>query len=646
MSAFPHLFTPLRLGPIELPARIVSTSHQTSLVHDHLPTEDLVGYHAERAAGGAGLIVLEATAVHPSGLLTPHTLGGYLPGIVDGYRRLAAAVRPHGTRLGVQLFHGGREQITSPPRAPALAPAAVPSGRFRVEPRGLRDREVEELVTGYALAAGLAVEGGLDAVEVSAAHGYLLEQFLDPELNVREDAWRDGAAFVRAVLRAVRHAAPGLALGVRLSGDSPRCGRIAELAESEGVDYLSVALGRSSSYLGSSLIVPPPPVVEDAVGEALSGLPTALPVIATSRIVDVAAAERIVASGAAAAVGMTRALIADPRLPAKARRGDPDAVVRCIGCNVCIAHYHAGTPIACAVSPRTGRELRLSPTRPCERPLRLVVVGAGPAGLSAATEARRAGHEVVLLERGERIGGQLALAIGTPGGDGIARAFVDSHRRTEVRLGVDVTSAAIADHEPDAVVVCTGARPCETALPLHDLAVVAAWDVLCNRLLQASETAGRVVVADWGGDPSGLDAAELLAARGLDVTLAIASVSVGEGVHQYRRNLYLQRLYRAGVTILQHHELRSASEGRVTLANVFAPELETHVEAGLLVTALGRVPNDELAVELRGNGYRVEEAGDCLGPRSLEEAILEGVLAARRASGAAAPLEAAPEVLT
>jgi 2,4-dienoyl-CoA reductase-like NADH-dependent reductase (Old Yellow Enzyme family) len=399
VTAFPALFTPLRLGPIELPARIVSTSHQTSLVHHHLPTDDLVAYHAERARGGVGLILIEATAVHPSGLLTPHTLGGYLPEIVDGYRKLAAAVRPHGTRLGVQLFHGGREQITSPPRAPALAPSAVPSGRFRVEPRGMRAEEVEELVAGYAGAAALAAEGGLDAVEVTAAHGYLFEQFLDPDLNRRTDGWADGAAFLRAVLRAVRDAAPGLALGVRLSADSPRAARIAEVAGSEGVDYLSAALGRSSSYLGSSMIVPPPPVVEGVVTESLAGLPRTATLIATSRIVDVASAEHLVASGVVDAVGMTRALITDPELPSKARRGDAASIVHCIGCNVCIAHYHAGTPIACAVNPRTGRELELPATVRADRPRRIVVVGAGPAGLAAAVEARRAGHDVVLLER-------------------------------------------------------------------------------------------------------------------------------------------------------------------------------------------------------------------------------------------------------
>ena len=336
----------------------------------------------------------------------------------------------------MQLFHGGREQITSPPRAPALAPSAVPSGRFRIEPRALRGDEVEELVAGYALGARLAAEGGLDAVEVTAAHGYLFEQFLDPALNRRADQWANGEELLRVVLRAVRAAAPGLALGVRLSADSPRAVLIAELAASEGVDYVSAALGRSSSYLSSSLIVPPPPVVENAVAESLAGLPRSVSLVATSRIVDVAAAERLVASGVADAVGMTRALIADPELPAKARRGEEDSIVRCIGCNVCIAHYHAGTPIACAVNPRTGRELTMPGSRSVERPKRLVVVGAGPAGLAATAEARRAGHDVVLLERDDRIGGQMALALETPGGGGIARALVDGYRSTEVLLGV------------------------------------------------------------------------------------------------------------------------------------------------------------------------------------------------------------------
>ncbi len=628
---FDRLLSPLRLGPAELPNRIVSTAHQTTLVHDHLPTDDFVAYHEARARGGVGMIVLEASAVHPSGLLTPHTLGGYLPGIAAGYERVAAAVRPHGARLFVQLFHGGREQIASPPRSPALAPSAVPSRRFLVEPRALRTQEVEELVAGYARAAELAAAGGLDGVEISAAHRYLIEQFFTPELNSRGDEWRDGKRFLLEVIRAVRAAAPELCLGVRLSADSEAALRIASLLVDEDVDYLSVVLGESSTYLGSVGIVPPPPVVESAIEEPARRFRIGKPLIATSRVVDPAEAERLIAEGCADAVGMTRALIADPDLPSKVRAGRREDVVRCIGCNGCIAHYHAGTPIACSISPRTGRERTLPRPQPVREPRRLVVVGAGPAGLAAAVESGLAGHEVVLLDRAARIGGQIALAGAAPGHAELAASLCSNYERlllaagVDVRLGTSAGADAVAELGPDVVVVATGARPYEPPLPLEDILVTQAWDVLRGAVPENRS----VVVADWGGDPSGLDAAEMLRASGNEVTLAVASVTVGQSIHQYQRNLYLQRLYRSGVRVEHHLELVSAAGGEVQFRNVFAHELGVSLPADLLVLSLGRVPEDRLGSELSARGLRVEEAGDCRSPRSLEEAILEGTLAAR-----------------
>ncbi len=190
-----------------------------------------------------------------------------------------------GRELFVQLLHGGREQIAGPPRPPALAPSPVPSPRFHAEPRALRAAEIEELIAGYARSAELAASAGLDGIEISAAHRYLVEQFLDPELNLREDEWREGSRFLAAVLDAVRAAAPGLCVGVRLSADSPRARTIAALAEAGGADYLSFALGDSSTYLGSIGIVPPPPVEEAAIGRLT--FESRLPRIATSRVVDV-----------------------------------------------------------------------------------------------------------------------------------------------------------------------------------------------------------------------------------------------------------------------------------------------------------------------------------------------------------------------
>jgi 2,4-dienoyl-CoA reductase-like NADH-dependent reductase (Old Yellow Enzyme family)/thioredoxin reductase len=627
-----RLFSPLRVGPVEVPNRIVSTAHQTTLVHEHLPTEDFVAYHDARARGGTGLIVLEATAVHPSGLLTPHTLAGYRAEIVPELARVAEAVHRHGTRLFVQLFHGGREQISSPPRAPALAPSAIPTPRFHVEPRALSADEIDAVVQGFARSAELAAKAGLDGVEISAAHEYLAAQFFTPGLNRRDDEWGEPARFLLTILTAVRRAAPELALGVRLSADSKAAAAVVgEVAAA--VDYLSVALGASSTYRGSTGIVPPPPVPENAIAELTGPFRLGPPLVATSRIVDPIEADRLVAEGLCDATGMTRALITDPDLPRKARDGRLDDVLRCIGCNACIAHYHAGTPIACAQNPRTGRERTIGPPPRSATRRRIVVVGAGPAGLAAAAEAGAAGHEVVLLERGERIGGQIALAGVAPMHAELARSLTRNYRRlleaanVETRLGTHASSESIAALAPDAVVVATGARPYEPDLPLAGIEVMQAWDVLGGPPARDR----RVVVADWGGDASGLACADLLQAAGNDVTVAVGSAALGETLHQYQRNLYAARLYRGDVRLVHHLELVAADRGAVRFRNVFARELESELQADLLVLALGRVPDRALATPLAGAGVEVHEAGDCLGPRGLEEAILEGTLAAQEA---------------
>lgn len=629
-----RLFSPLGVGPVELPNRIVSTAHQTTLVHEHLPTDDFVAYHEARARGGTGLIVLEATAVHASGLLTPHTLAGYREEIAPALRRVAEAVRPHGTRLFVQLFHGGREQIASPPRVPALAPSAIPTQRFHVEPRALSDAEIAELVAGFARAAELAAAAGLDGVEVSAAHGYLAAQFFTPELNRRGDDWAEGSRFLLAVVDAVRAAARGLALGVRLSADSGAARAVAPLLAGR-VDYLSVALGDSSSYRGSTGIVPPPPVAENAIAEPAGAFQLGVALVGTSRVVDPVEADRLVGEGRLDAVGMTRALITDPDLPSKARAGRLADVLRCIGCNACIAHYHAGTPIACTQNPRTGRERTLPrPARAGAR--RVLVVGAGPAGLAAAAEAGAAGHDVVLLERGTRIGGQLALAGAAPMHAELARSLRRNYERLLEVGGVELRLETAADQdtvralEPDAIVLATGARPFEPDLELNGVDSVQAWAVLAG----PPPRGRRVVVADWGGDAAGLACAEILTAAGNEVTLAVGSAALGEGLHQYQRNLYAARIYRSGVRVEHHLELAGADRGRVRLANVFAPELETALAADLLVLSLGRVPERGLVEQLAADGVEVHEAGDCASPRSAEEAVLEGTLAARRASQA------------
>jgi 2,4-dienoyl-CoA reductase-like NADH-dependent reductase (Old Yellow Enzyme family) len=632
VEALDHLLAPLAIGPTTLPCRIVSTSHQTTLVADHLPTDDFVAYQGARAAGGAGLIVMEAVAVAPSGLLTAHTLAGYFDSTADGYRRIAAAVQPHGTKLFVQLFHGGREVISSAPRAEVVSASARPSQRFQTEPRALRTDEVEDLIASYGRCAGIAAEAGLDGIEVTGAHGYLLEQFFDPALNDRDDRFGDPVALVTEVLGAVRSATPGLALGIRLSADSEAARAIAPRLAGL-VDYVHLAIGHSATFTRSTGIAPPPPTPRNAVADLTAPFRLGVPVLATTRIVDPAEADALIAGGTADAVGMTRALITDPDLPAKLRTGREREVIRCIGCNACIAHYHAETPIRCSMNPRTGRELTLPPPGTSASPRRVVVVGAGPAGLAAAAEAGAAGDEVIVLERGERIGGQTLLAGAAPAHEELARTLVANYEalldrdNVELRLGIEADAEAIAALAPDHVVLATGARPYIETPDLGDLPVLSAWEVLAG-----ARPSGRVLVADWGGEPTGLDCAELLAAAGHEVTLATAAPMPGFSVHQYARHQYLTRLERAGVRFATGTELDSAADGAVRLRSIFAPERVEPFPVDAVVLSLGRVPNDTLAATLRSAGIPHEPAGDCRSPRGLEEAILEGTLAAARTS--------------
>jgi 2,4-dienoyl-CoA reductase-like NADH-dependent reductase (Old Yellow Enzyme family) len=631
---------------VRLPNRVVSTSHQTGLIDRHLPTDALVAYHQARARGGVGAIFLEAAAVHPSGLLTPATLGGYLPEVVTGYRRLSDAVHESETKIFVQLFHGGREQITAPPSAPAVAPSAVPSARFGCEPRRLTVGEIRELINGYALAARHAQAGGLDGIEISMAHGYLLAQFFSPVTNRRTDAYGGDLEarllLAREVLGAVREAVgTELAVGVRLSADEvgadllgeDQCREVAEALTSETeLDFVSLALGNSSTYAASTWIAPPPPAAENVIFEHAGVIRAALrptPTLLTTRIVDLEDAEQAIASGAAELVGMTRALIADPGLVEKAKGSSREPVIECIGCNqACIGHYHAGVPIACVANVRTGREGSLPSPRRSAPGRRVLVIGGGPAGVAAAIEAACWGDAVEIRERSGELGGQLRLAGSTPAHREVWERWRRNVQAQLARHGVLVQLesevADLPDPESwDLVILATGARPHRPPLPTPTAGlVISAWDAIEDPL--AAE--GPVMVVDWGVDWAGLDASEALRLAGRDVTLVCAGLHPGMMLHQYQRALYLSRLDSAGVAIIHHAEL-TAEGGDLMLRNVFSGRTMPSPEHRTLVLAAGREPEDGLWQQLE-NLPRVVRAGDVLGPRTLEEATLEGTIAA------------------
>jgi 2,4-dienoyl-CoA reductase-like NADH-dependent reductase (Old Yellow Enzyme family) len=645
-TGFPHLFSPLRIGPHTLKNRIFSSGHDTVMAQDGAVTDRLIAYHEARAAGGVGLIVLQVVGVHESARYTSHVLMATDDTAVPGFRRLAETVHGHGTVLFAQLFHPGREIMESQDgSAPvALAPSAVPNERFHVMPRAMPVELIREVQDGYAATARRLQAAGLDGVEVVASHGYLPAQFLNPHTNRRTDEYGgDQEArlrFLREVVDGIREAVgPDFAIGIRISGDEKSedgftsdevVRAFAALAESNRLDYISVCAGSSATIAGSDHIAPSMAWANAYTAPLAAKVKEAVdvPVLVAGRINQPQEAELIVAGGSADACAMTRALICDPELPEKSESGRSEEIRACIGCNqACIGHFNAGYPISCIQHPETGRELTYGIRSRSAHPRSVMVVGGGPGGLKAAAVAAERGHEVTLYDANRRLGGQVLLAEQLPGRaefGGAATNLIGEAERAGVRMltNTHVTLDTVEQHAPDAVIVATGARPRTVSLELTDaMPVVDAW-----QLLQGAELPpGRVVVTDWRSDWIGLGIALRLARAGHPVTLAVNAYQPGQLLQQYVRDDMVAAAYRAKVEIVPLVRPYGADEDSVYLQHLLTGDPVIIDDVTSLVLAQGHEPVDDLLSDLPRYAGEIHAIGDCLAPRTVEEAVLEGL---------------------
>ena len=642
---FPLLFTPFTLKKTEIRNRILSTGHDTYLPVGGLPSEALIAYQRARAKGGAGLIIIQVVGVHETSRYTEALLMGTSDDCIPHFRKLVAAIHGEGTKCFIQLFHPGRELLGRPDGVvqPAFAPSHSPSERFHVIPRAMSTDLIGEIVAGYGAVARRMAEAGADGVEIVASHGYLPAQFMNANVNRRDDAYggslENRLRFTREAIAAIRLQLPGeFIVGIRMSGDEHDQDGMTEddsvgiaRALKDDLDYLNVIAGTSASTSGATHIVPSMANAHGYVAPFAQKVKqaTGAAVLVAGRINQPQEAERILAAGAADMCGMTRAMICDPEMAAKAEAGKTDDIRACIGCNqACIGHFQLGLPISCIQHPETGRELSFGAKPRAAKVRRIMVVGGGPAGLKAAAVAAERGHRVDLHEREGQTGGQVKLAQLLPtraefGGmtqnltREAERHGARIHRRSEVTAGM------IAAARPDAVILATGSRPHLPAIEGEAAQMAHAVDVLSGKV----KTGARVVIYDWHADWIGAGLAEKLAGEGAHVRLAVNGMSVAANIQSYIRFEMAARLHKLGVEVHPWLRLYGADGRTAYFIHTAARDAVVFEDVDTLVLSVPNHPVDELEEAVKALGTELHMIGDCLTPRTAEEAVYEGLLA-------------------
>ncbi|MFC1962933.1 FAD-dependent oxidoreductase [Chloroflexota bacterium] len=635
--SFRKLFEPFRIGEMELKNRIVrSAMHTRFATTDGHVTDQLLGYYEGLAKGGSGLVIVEYTCIDTSVGKSRRQLAIDDDKFIPGLRKLAQVIQKNGAKAAIQLHHAGRVALPAVTGVQPVAPSAVaaPGAEYGL-PRELTVAEIQELVVRFAQGADRARRAGFDALELHGGQLYLINQFLSPAANKRQDTYggnlENRARFLLEIIGAIRRSVgPRYPLWPRMNGmeygipdgirieDTKKIAQMVEQAGASAIHVMAPILER----LYPPMCEPPGNMVHlaEAVKEVVS-----IPVITVGKITP-EVGERVLREGRADLVAIGKALWADPELPNKIASGRLDDITPCLECNRCRDAVRDTGLLACAVNAALGREreYRIAPTK---KPKRVLIVGSGPAGMEAARVAALRKHKVMLYEKEDRLGGQLTLAAIPPYKNGIMKLtdYLSNQVRklgVEVETGKDVTPASIDEIKPDAVILATGIVPLIPDIAGVDRGnVVTAQDVLAGKV----EAGKKVVVL--GGTLVGCETAEFLADKGKEVTIIEVLPEIAENVSSLARPLLLNRLNTKQVVMLSGVQREEIMEQGVAITN---REGQSHViEADTIVLAVGARPNRALLNELKERVSEVHLAGDCVEPRDIMGAVADGARVGR-----------------
>jgi mycofactocin system FadH/OYE family oxidoreductase 2 len=664
--AYRYLWTPLQLGPVATRNRIVFSAHLTNYARDGKPTEQHAAYYGARAAGGAGLIITEEHSTHPTDWPYEKLIHGFHRDVIPGYRRITEAVHRHRVPIFAQINHNGGQASSMFSRLPVWAPSPVADPLFREVPKAVTHAEIDEIVAGYATVAEHCAEGGFDGIELQCSHSSIVRGFLSPATNKRTDEY--GGSLVNRtrilveIVAAVRRVIGNrLALGVRICGDELIEGgttiddavEIARIVEATNqVDYINTSIGVATASLfmiEASMHIPPnyAMFIPSALRKAVD-----LPVVGVGRFKDPLQAERALAEGHCDLVGVVRGQIADPDFAAKARAGATDEIRLCLSCNQeCVGRMGLNRWLGCIENPRTGREAEYNetaaPVAAASPTLsrKVMVVGAGPAGLQAAISAARAGHRVTVFEQREQAGGQVRIAASVPNraefGDMIRNQLAECRRLgVEVRCGVGVWPGLVTEQAPDHVIVATGAEPSRPWwVPGDAEHALDVRDVLDPQPGQSVPAEGdSVVIVDEIGFHHATSVAEVLADRGCHVEIVTPGMVVGQdlGVTLDMENWWMRA---SGKGIVQSTDLVPMGLAGKELTLLHHPTGTNQVRVSdWVVLAVPANPVEWLYNDLRAAGVSVQRVGDCVAPRRAHAAVVDGERAGAGVTAALAPV--------
>jgi dimethylglycine catabolism A len=640
---FPRLFSTLKVGERILPNRVVLAATLTNYGVGHRVTDRWIDFIAERAKGGSGMIVTEIIAVDAAALAHGTIVSGYEAENEEGFKRAAEAVECAGACLVAQLWHPGRQQLWSPARSPKGI-SHEPDAYSWTVPHVMTTDELRQLVDEYASVALRLKRCGFGGAELHGAHGYLITQILSPWSNLRDDRYggslENRVRFVEEVSDAIRASCGrDFVIGLKMPGDegvegginADEAARITAALVCHGtLDYFAYSQGNFSNSLENHV----PDMhfrrahfleIHKKIRPAAGGKP----VMAIGRIATPAEAEAAIADGAGDLVGITRALIADADWPNKAREGRVDEIRPSSYDNFAWGEIHAGKPLAEIHNPQLGikGESNWRP-RTAARKKRVVVVGAGPAGLQAARVAAQRGHDVTLVSASRRLGGKLHWEAQLPG-RGEYRCVLSwmerqlRHAGAKIELGQMATPASVLALKPDTVILATGShlRPPKA---MHGGLSARDWD---GYLINAYSNS-TAVLFDMDHSAATYAVADALADRYRHLVLLTPRTHIARNVNYCSAIGIHRRLYKADTEIITAAEPILFEGGVLTWRNVFTGRPRDIPNVGLLLWSTPRIVDDALAKPLQLAGIETRLVGDCVAPRNLLCAIHEGEAAA------------------